>query len=348
MNKPTDFAHLLTRYLSGYLPGQRNLSVHTIQSYRDTFTLLLRFCHERKGLHADQVTLRSLDRDCVTEFLDWVEHSRRCTVATRNQRLAALHAFFRFVQYEMPEHLAPSQRILGIPFKRKAQPMVAYLSPDALQALLAQPDRSTQDGRRDATLLTLLYDTGARVQELIDLVVRDIRIEPPAVVTVTGKGRKTRQVPLMSATTRLVADYLAERRMLDLSRRDHPVFFNRQRHKLTRVGVTYILNKYATRAQDAGLAVFPERVTPHVLRHTKAMHLVQANVNLIYIRDLLGHVNVATTEIYARADAERKREALANASPVTEAERGGDRPDWNDDPDLLHWLRHLCVPPEWA
>ncbi len=341
---PTDFAELLTRYLSRYLPGQRNMSVHTIQSYRDTFTLLLRFCHERKGRHPDQVTLRHLDRDCVEEFLDWIEQTRGCSVATRNQRLAAVHAFFRYVQYEAPDQLAPCQRILGIPFKRTAHPTVGYLTADALQALLAQPDRTTADGRRDAALLTFLYDTGARVQEIIDLVARNIRLEAPALVTLTGKGRKTRQVPLMSPTTRLMGDYLTERRLLQPDQRDHPVFYNRQRHRLTRAGVTYILAKYAeqARAHSPGVA-FPTQVTPHVLRHTKAMHLVHANVNLIYIRDLLGHADVATTEVYARADAERKRQALTQAAPLTTVEAPPS--NWTDDPDLMRWLRQVCGPP---
>jgi integrase/recombinase XerD len=341
--KPTDFAQLLTRYLSRYLPGQRNVSIHTVQSYRDTFTLLLRFCRERKGWHPDQVTLHHLDRNCVEEFLEWLEHDRQCSVATRNQRLAALHAFFRFVQYEAPEQLEPSQRILGIPFKRTGRAAVEYLTTDALQALLALPDRTTMSGRRDATLLTLLYDSGARVQELIDLVVRDIRIEAPAVVALTGKGRKTRYVPLMSPTVQLITDYLAEWHLQRPDRLDHPVFFNRQRHKLTRAGVTYILTKYVRLARMRQAAAFPSHVTPHVLRHTKAMHLVQANVNLIYIRDLLGHQNVATTEIYARADAERKREALAAACPVLSAE--DTPPNWNDDQDLMQWLRQLCATP---
>jgi site-specific recombinase XerD len=246
------------------------------------------------------------------------------------------------VQYEAPEQLAPSQEILGIPFKRTAHPTVGYLAPDALQALLAQPDRSTADGRRDAALLTLLYDTGARVQELIDLLVRNIRIEAPAVVTLTGKGRKTRQVPLMTQTVRLVADYLTERRLVQPDRLDHPVFYNRQRQKLTRVGVTYILSKYVRQAQAKTAVGFPARVTPHVLRHTKAMHLVQADVNLIYIRDLLGHSHVTTTEVYARADAERKRQALAEATRVTSVEEA--RSDWTENPDLMQWLRQVCAP----
>ena len=270
-----------------------------------------------------------------------MERDRRCSVATRNQRLAALHAFFRYVQYEAPEQLEPSQRILGVPFKRTGRATVEYLTPEALRILLLQPDRTTADGRRDATLLTLLYDSGARVQELIDLVVRDVRLEKPAVVTLTGKGRKTRHVPLMSPTVHLVADYLTERRLGQPDRLDHPVFYNRQRHKLTRAGVTYILGKYVEQARAGTPAAYPSRVTPHVLRHTKAMHLVQANVNLIYIRDLLGHRDVTTTEIYARADVERKREALAAVSPVVPGEEA--KSQWTDDPELMRWLRQVCA-----
>ena len=340
--RPTDFARLLTRYLGQYLPGQRNLSPHTIQSYRDTFTLLLRYGRDHCGWVPDALALQALDRPCLEGFLDWLEQSRHCRIATRNQRLAALHAFFRYVAVEAPEHLAASQRILGIPFKRAAAPQVGYLTPTALQRLLAQPDRTTRDGRRDVVLLTVLYDTGARVQELIDLRARDCRITAPAVVTLTGKGRKTRQVPLMGPTVALLAAYLAEWRLDAPLHQDHPLFFNRQRRPLTRAGVTYILAKYSAQAREQNPEGFPARVTPHVLRHTKAMHLVQANVNLIYIRDLLGHTDVATTEIYARADAEVKRAALAQAyatEPAADAP-----PRWEDDPDLMRWLRQLCRP----
>lgn len=340
--KPTDFAILLTQYLSRYLPGQRNMSVHTIQSYRDTFTLLLRYCRDQQGWHPDRVTLGHLDRTCIESFLAWLEEGRGCSVATRNQRLAALHAFFRYVQYEAPEQMAPSQRILGIPFKKTPAPTVGYLTAEALRALLAQPDQTTVTGRRDAVLLTLLYDSAARVQELIDLVVRDLRLEAPAVVTLTGKGRKSRQVPLMAPTARLVAGYMQERGLLQPGCQDHPVFFNHRQQTLTRPGVTYILTKYVTQARTHTSAWFPPRVTPHVLRHTKAMHLVQANVNVVYIRDLLGHADVATTGIYARADAEMKRLALAQIPPIIAADDSN--PGWDEDPSLMRWLGQVCNP----
>jgi len=339
--KPTDFAYLLTRYLGQYLPGQRNLSPRTIESYRDAFKLLLQFGRVQRGWTAEQVCMAHLDRACVEGFLDWLETDRHCSAVTRNQRLAALRAFFRWVSFEAPDQLAGAQQILGIPRKRTATHAVAYLTPEALQILLAQPDRTTTDGRRDAVLLSVLYDTGARVQEVVDVVVRDVRLAAPAVVTLTGKGSKQRQVPLMKPTASLLSAYVDEHRLGGHERSDSPLFVSRQRQKLTRWGVTYILQKYVDAARAQAPGGFPAIVTPHVLRHTKAMHLLQAGVNLIYIRDLLGHSNVATTEMYARADTEMKRRALeagALPSPAT-----APRP-WREDTNLMQWLQRLGAP----
>jgi len=339
MNKPSQFASLLTSYLSEYLPGQRNLSSNTIRSYRDTFRLLLQFCRDEKHLKIEKLDLRSFDEQLIKEFLAWLERERHCSVSTRNQRLAALHAFFRYVQIEAPECMTHAIEILGIPFKRGEKPNILFLSPDALKLLLAQPDVKTARGRRDLALMSLLYDTGARVQELCDLRVRDLRLETPAIVTLVGKGRKMRHVPLMTNTAKLLTDYISERKLDCPARLDHPLFFNPQRNQLTRAGVTYVVKKYAEQARQKEPVFLPERISPHVLRHTKAMHLLQANVNLIYIRDLLGHVDVATTEIYARADTEMKRRALENAYPDLVPEN---LPAWNRDSDLMAWLKDFC------
>lgn len=338
MSTTTDFARLLTRYLAQYLPAQRNLSERTIQSYRDTFKLLLQFGREERGWKLEHLALGQMDRACLEAFLDWLETVRHCGVATRNQRLAALRTFFRWVSYEVPESLEQTQRILGIAWKKTGQPTVTYLAPDAMQVLLAQPDGHTTRGRRDRTLLALLYDTGARVQEIVDVRVRDVRLTAPAVLTLTGKGSKQRVVPLMSATATLVVDYLAEHRLDRPEFRDHPLFFNHQRRALTRWGITYILQKYAAQARASVPGGFPGTVSPHLLRHSKAMHLLQAGVNLLYIRDFLGHSDVTTTEIYARADVEMKRKALESAtipgvdiSPMS----------WTEDADLMQWLAQL-------
>ena len=337
--KSTDFAKLLSGYLSRYLPGQRNVSTNTIISYRDTFKLLLIFSRDQKGVLPEHLALAHIDVDFVNDFLLWIENERKCCISTRNQRLAAIHAFSRYVQVEAPEMLLRSQRILSIPLKKTGRAGIDHLTPDALKILLEQPDRTSLDGRRDLVLMTVLYDTGARVQELIDLVVRDIRLDTPSIIALTGKGNKTRHVPLMSNTAKMLSVYLAERHLNAAAMSNHQVFYNHQRNKLTRAGVLYIIGKYVKTARTVGCTLFPEKVTPHSLRHSKAMHLLQANVNLVYIRDLLGHVNVSTTEIYARADSEIKRLALEKAYVDVVAD---DIPAWNDDKDLLNWLQNFC------
>lgn len=338
--KGTDFARYLTEYLSRYLPGQRNVSPHTIQSYRDTFRLFLLFCRDRKHIKTEQLSLATITERLICAFLDWIEQDRHCSITTRNQRLAGIHAFFRYLQGEAPEGLLEYQKILHIPAKKCAPPTIHYLSAEALGVLLAGPDTSTTHGRRDLALMALLYDSGARVQEIITLSVRDIRLEDPPTVTLTGKGRKTRYVPLMSRTRNIVKTYLKEQKMHGKTGSgDTPVFFNRKGDRLTRAGVAYIINKYVTLAKKKGNTCLPEAVSPHVFRHTKAMHLLQANVNLVYIRDFLGHVNVTTTEMYARTDAESRRKVLEQAYPdlITE-----DIPQWSEDKDLMHWLQELC------
>lgn len=335
--QPTDFAQALSTYLSAYLPGQKNASPHTIHSYRDTFKLLLNYCQCVRGLAIERLSLRDLDDQLIVGFLEWLETERQNKIATRNQRLACIHAFYRYLQTEDPAGLWSYQKILALPMKKTPRPVISHLTPEALQVILAQPDRATRNGRRDATLLAVLYDTGARVQELLDLRVRDLRLEPPPILTLTGKGNKTRQVPLMSPTTKLLKQYLDEWRLVQNGTQDNPVFFNRRRQKMTRAGVTFILDKYTTQAHQHSVRI-PEHITPHVLRHSKAMHLLQAGVNLVYIRDFMGHVDIATTEIYARADTELKRKALEHAYPELISD---ELPDWTKDDALLEWLSRL-------
>jgi len=189
-------------------------------------------------------------------------------------------------------------------------------------------------------LMIVLYDTGARVQELVDLRTKDVRLSSPAVITLHGKGNKTRQVPVMSRTQKMLKQYLNESNIrLGIAEAERPLFFNQRRNKLTRWGVSYIINKYVTAAKSNPEFCIKFPVTPHVLRHTKATHLLQANINLIYIRDLLGHVDVTTTEVYARVDTEMKRKALENAYVDLGTE---ELPRWEDDGDLMRWLNSLC------
>ena len=329
--KKTDFTKALTAYFSTYLPLTCGVSPNTCNSYRDAFKLLLLYFQEEKGVPANSIELRMLNRNLVSDFLDWLEAQRKVSVTTRNQRLAAMKAFAHYVQYRNPEYLENCTDIITMRPKKHEKPVIPFLTEDELKALLAQPDPSTRHGLRDLTLLSLLYDSGARVQEITDLQLKDIRLTNPAMVTLTGKGRKARQVPLMKETCTLLDTYI---RNFDLNSEPltAPLFFNKKGEALSRYGITYILKKYVSKAELDGSA---RKISPHGLRHTKAMHLLRAGVNMIYIRDFLGHVDISTTEVYARIDAEMKRkvfeEKVPNFTPNTTM-------PWEEDKDLLQWL----------
>jgi integrase/recombinase XerD len=332
----TDFAVFLRRFLTAHLAGLRGCSPNTIGSYRDTFKLLIAYFRDERSIPAAKLTLDHVDAAAITGFLEWLEASRHNSASTRNQRLAAISSFCTWMQTEDPARMACYQDILAIPAKKQPRPDVNHLTVEQTRLLLAQPDRSTRRGRRDATLLATLYDTAARVQELADLAVRDVRLEHPAMAALTGKGRKTRHVPLMGNTTAILAAYLAEHRLDKPGHDDHPVFFNQHRTKLSRGGIAWIIRKYLARTDNPRLA--GADVSPHTLRHSKAMHLYEAGVPLPYIRDILGHVDLSTTEIYARASTEAKRKALEAAYSDTTSD---DLPEWNQDPGLLDWLTNL-------
>jgi site-specific recombinase XerD len=335
--KPTDFARHLTTFLTDYLAGQRHVSPHTIQAYRDVFVLFLRFCRDQRGLEPERLQLVQIDPGLILAFLDYLSTERQATVGTRNHRLSALHAFFRYLQTEEPTVLLQCQRILAIPSQRPMKTPVDYLSTEEVAAILHQPDLITQAGRRDAVLLSLLYDTGARVQELIDLCVQDVRLDTPAQVRLTGKGRKQRIVPLMANTVALVRNYMMEHGLDRAERSSAPLFFNHHGSRLSRSGIRYILAKYVASARRMQ-PIAVQRVSPHTLRHTKAMNLLQAGTPLVIIRDILGHVDLKSTEIYAKADLEMKRQALANASTQSPDLQ---IPSWQKNETLMEWLRSL-------
>ena len=329
--KKTDFTKALTSYFSTYLPETCGVSPNTCNSYRDAFKLLLLYFQEEKGVPANSIELRMLNRNLASDFLDWLEAQRKVSVTTRNQRLAAMKAFAHYVQYRNPEYLENCTDIIAMRPKKHEKPVIPFLTEEELKALLTQPDPSTRHGLRDLTLLSLLYDSGARVQEITDLKLKDIRLTNPAMATLTGKGRKARQVPLMKETCKLLDAYIRNFN-LNSEPLTSPLFFNQKGQALSRYGITYILKKYVSQAE---LDSDTRKISPHVLRHTKAMHLLRAGVNMIYICDFLGHVDISTTEVYARIDAEMKRkvfeEKVPNFTPNTTM-------PWEEDKDLLQWL----------
>jgi integrase/recombinase XerD len=336
----TDFARHLSGFLSRYLPGQRNLSTNTIASYRDAVKLFLLFCETVEKIKPDRIRICDISPALLTDYLAWIERERHCGVATRNQRLAAFKSFFHYIAAMEPEHLLACQRILGIPMKKLARRPMSFFSADGLHRLLSQPDTTTPRGRRDHALLVLLYDLAARVQEICDLRVRDLRFERPATVTLHGKGRKTRIIPITTKTAAIMETYLKERGWIGQSGTlDFPLFMNSRKCKLTRAGVAHILAKYVKAMALSGSSDVPASVSPHCLRHSKAVHLLRSGVPLIYIRDFLGHVSVTTTEIYAKVDAEQKRKALEGAYEVPSQKIV---PEWEKDKGLVAWLSELC------
>ena len=334
MKTTNDFPRILSGFLLNELPVVRNQSGNTITSYRDTFIRLLDYMQNVAHINAGRVRVDDLTAERITEFLNWLEKERGNSISTRNQRLAAIHSLFQHIQAQAPEHMFQCQQILAIPFKKLGKKPLVFLSEDETKALLAVPDAETRKGRRDQTLLSLLYDSGARVQELADLRVGDLRLDSPAQVKLTGKGRKTRSVPLMDKTVALLRQYLQEQRLDNPSRYEHPLFFNAQKKKLTRQGITYILKKHA---DVCGFA----EISPHRLRTTKAMHLTEADINPVFIRDFLGHVDLKVTEVYSKTSIKMKRAALEKMNSEKHDVVPEKNYDWTEDESLMDWLAGL-------
>jgi integrase/recombinase XerD len=342
METATDFAKYLTKFFSEYLVGERGASSHTIRSYSDTFTLVLTYMDKVRHIVADRLTLSHFNRETVLDFLDWLQNERKCANSTRDQRLAALHSFFKYMQYEDAKHLEQWQNILSIKVKKRGKrSSVNYLTVEGIKFLLEQIPLNTKEGRRNLALLALLYDSGARVNEIIVLSPSSLNLNKPCYVILFGKGNKKRIVPLQNEQVKLLESYMKENHLDNPAYNQRPLFANNRGEKLTNSGVTYILNLYANNARILKPELISEKISPHTLRHSKAMHLLQSGVNLVYIRDILGHVSIQTTEIYARADSKQKREALeaayTNIIPV-QANEG----IWEKDSKLREWLKNFA------
>lgn len=338
--KPTDFSKSLTDYLGKYLPGERGVSTNTIKAYKDTFILFLRFMQSVNGKNANSLMLKDITQAIVIQFLDWLETERNCGVSTRNARLATLHSFFNYLQYRSPILLHEWQRILAIPMKKSEKPIRAHICLDGIQLLLEQPERGTPMGLRDLAILSLLYDSGARVQELIDLTPADINLNKPYSLRIKGKGNKKRLVPLMDGQMAILVEYIKNNRLTEPSAANFPLFSNSRKDNFTRMGINNILQKYVNRVKQDNPNLLPDKITPHILRHSKAMHLLQAGVNIVYIRDFLGHSSITTTEIYARADTKLKREALEKAHNLIPNEKS-EQAIWLNDAGIMDWLKQI-------
>ncbi len=330
-----DFAYMLTTFLKKFLPGKRNLSTNTILAYECTFIKLLQFAKEVRNIPVEKFCLDDFNDDLIFDFLTWLKEKCGVSPSTQKQRLAAIHAFVRFLMPRCPAGLLEWQKILEVKVKRPSQSNVGYLSREAMEKLLSMPDVSTTDGIRDLALFGLMYDGALRVQEVCDARVGDVRLSKPGIIRVTGKGEKTAIVELVDTTINVLSRYIQSTG----KSADDFLFTNHQGLKFTRAGIAYLLHKYSKMARKA-MPEFPDKVFPHMLRHSKAMHLMNSGVNIIYIRDHLRHSQLSTTQIYAKADIQTKskiiRESALQLIPDNIAK------DWREDKGLMAELRRIC------
>jgi site-specific recombinase XerD len=326
----------IRRFLLEHLVRDRNLARNTQCSYRDTLTLLLPFIAGLVHRPIDQLDLAHMSAQNVREFLQHLEQVRRCSLATRNQRLAVIHAFARFIAEYSPENIEWSGQIRAIPFKTTEKTLIGYLEKPEIDALLAAPDRSCAQGARDYGLLLFLYNTGTRADEAARLRIGDLHLSQiphreQSFVQIRGKGNKPRLCPLWPHTANQLRDLIGTRGATE------PVFLNRCGRPITRFGIYAMVERYAEKVSARLPELSRKRVSPHTIRHTTATHLLRAGVDINTIRAWLGHVSIDTTNIYVEIDLESKAKALAHC----EVQNAGPRKRWRQDAGLMTFLRAL-------
>ena len=336
MSDNTKLGPWLRRFLLEHLVNERNLARNTQRSYRDTLAQLVPFVGGEMHRPVDRLAVIDVTADRVRHFLRYIEETRRCSTATRNQRLAALHALARFVGERSPEHLEWAGQIRAIPFKKCGRTPVTYLEKPELDALLASPDRDTSQGRRDHTLLLFLYNTGARADEAAQILVGDLELGHVAgngysSVKIRGKGNKIRHCPLWPQTAAQLTAIVAGRAGTER------VFLNRRGQPVTRFGIHTLVERHVRQARAHVPSLAAKRISPHSIRHTTATHLLRAGVDINTIRAWLGHVSLITTNIYAEVDLEMKAKALA----LCEVTEGVTPTRWRQDKGLMAFLHTL-------
>ena len=338
MNKtaPRALFALVESFFTQYLPSQRGASVHTVRAYRDSLKLLFEFVAQRQGRGVTSLTLDDFDAEMVCEFLDHIEATRSNSVNTRNCRRAAIRSFFKHLVRNDLAHSQQYTRVLAIPSKKARQRPATYLEAEDVRAIIGNPDRRTADGWRDYTLLLFLYNSGARVNEAIGVRWDDLQLIAPRQVRLRGKGKKERILPLWKET----ADALHRLRGMSSAAEQQYVFLNHSVQPLTRDGVAYILAKHATAVARDRPVLARKRVTPHVLRHSCAVALLQSGTDVTVIRDYLGHSSIATTGRYLTTNLKMKRDAMQNFWKHAGIEPSNTKP-WKPKPDLLAFLQAL-------
>lgn len=334
--KANNLAVYIHSFVQDYLTLQKGFSRHTILSYRDTIKLFLLFSADRKKKSVANLTISDLGLNMVIDFLDHIEKNRNNSPQTRNVRLGCIHSFFRYLINYDPWIIEQCQRILTIPFKRTQSSIVNYLEVEEMKAILKAINRNNPDGCRDYTLFTFMYNTGARVQEVISLPVKALQLERPSQVRFLGKRAKERLVPLWSETVTLLRSLLNQRGII--SKADALVFVNHRGEGLSRYGVRYLLTKYVKIASKNCPSLMGKSIHPHSIRHTTACHLLQSGVDINTIRGWLGHVSLITTNRYAEINLDMKRKVLNKYLPISKTKTS--RP-WKRNQQILQWLESL-------
>ena len=293
---------------------------------------------EEKRISADKVKISDLNYSSVSYFLGWLQDKRGNGISTRNQRQAAINSFIKYLMYEFPEYLNEYQRILMIPVKKAPQKEISYLKTDGVKLFLDQVNTRTTNGLRDYVMITLLYTTGIRVSELINIRVKDVSLHEPYTLLVHGKGQKSRYVPLIKNIIPILQKYLIQMGYDKDSMLNEWLYKNHMKEQFTRQGINYIVKKYTIKSRKIDQTLVPADFSPHKIRHSTAMGLVDSGVDIIYIRDLLGHVSVKTTEIYAKADVAKKRKAIEAASKDIVPE---EKSQWDNNTTLKDWLKNF-------
>jgi len=337
VTKP-NLATLIRGFFEKHLVSARGLSEHTVLAYRDAWKLFLTFVCKHLRKRSTVLTLEDITPTTVRRFLEHLERERENSVHTRNNRLAAIHAFFQYLTTVDPRYLEQSQSILAVPFKRRAARMPEYLEREEVRKIFSEIRCSTALGQRDDALLRLLYNTGMRAHELVSLNVNHLRFSRPYYVRIHGKGHRERTCPLWPETIQALKRYLEHRsiRLDDTG----PLFVNDENNRLTRFGVRYIVAHRVAEAAKVCPSLLTRKVTPHTWRHTTAMHLLQSNVDLSMIRSWLGHSSIETTNCYVEIDLEMKLKTLQSAEKLLplQSKRG---PSWKKDGDVISWLSKL-------
>jgi site-specific recombinase XerD len=306
--KQKTLAEIVESFFIKRLSTQSRASAATLSSYRDALRLFFTFAAERAGKQPSRLVVEDVGSDTVLEFLNYLETKRHCVMRTRNQRLAVIRSFFKHMAYSEPAYMATAQRVISIPGRRTVKKMLGYLTKEELEVLLAVPDRSTPKGKRDFALLIFMARTGARVSETIGINVLDIVFGKHSQVLLRGKGDKERLIPLADDAAWAVKSYLSSRG--DKIEESSPLFCNLRGERLSRFGALHILKEAVTTAAQTMPQLAGRSISPHTLRHTTVMHLLQSGVDPNVIRSWLGHVNLDTTHQYVEADIEMKRQAL--------------------------------------